>query len=73
MEFLYEELANAIVIQAAEDYRDALRHIQKFPRSKCAKAEVEELETFFLSGWCKELTAVDGKKIMERIQKEQTS
>ena len=43
----YENLANAIVLSAVEDYRKALRRLSKNPESKSARADVDSLERFF--------------------------
>lgn len=45
----YEKLANAIVIQAAKDYRTALRKLKRNPRNHLAKGEAESIERFFRS------------------------
>lgn len=47
----YTELANAIVIQAAKDYRKALKTLKRYPRYEPAKAVVAEVEEFFRSDW----------------------
>ena len=39
----YERLANAIVIQAADDYRIALKKIKAHPKNKEAISEALEL------------------------------
>lgn len=66
----YEELANAIIIQAVKDYRSALKHLKRCPSSKPARDEAAELERFFSSDWCKQLTAVDGEYLISQIRKE---
>ena len=38
----YENLANAIVLSAVEDYRKALKKYSRNPDSKSAKAEVSD-------------------------------
>ena len=63
-------LANAIVIQAAKDYRAALRHIRRKPDSKVAQAEITELERFFRSEWYRCLTSVDGEALMKKLKEE---
>lgn len=65
----YEELANAIVIQACNDYKKAYK--QSLRRSGIvgeADEELAELEEFFRSDLCKQLTEVDGEYLMERIR-----
>ena len=49
----YENLANAIVLQAVKDYRDALKRLKKKPRNQTAMSDAMECERFFRSGWYK--------------------
>lgn len=66
----YENLANAIVVLAAKDYRVALRKRKRHPGSHEAQYRVSKLEGFFRSEWYGILTDVDGEYLMERIRKE---
>ena len=66
----YERLANAIVIQAADDYRIALKKIKAYPKNKEAISEALELERFFRSGWYSQLTSVDGEYLIRRLKEE---
>lgn len=66
----YENLANAIIIQAANDYRAALKKIKKNPRNKDAIADALSIERFFHSRWYGALTAVDGDFIIKKIRVE---
>ncbi len=66
----YEKLANAIVLQAVKDYRHALKHQKKCPNSRDAKAQIDELERFFRSGWYTALTTVDGEYLITELRKE---
>lgn len=63
-----ENTANAIVAQAATDYRNALNGIgyDPFPADKV----IEECEKFFRSIWCQMLTKVPGEYLIERLKKE---
>lgn len=67
----YQNLANAIIILAAKDYRSALRRLMKSPGNSLAEDEVKKLERFFRSGWYEMLTDVDGEYLMNRIRKEE--
>ena len=49
----YENLANAIVLQAVKDYRDALKRLKKKPGNQTAMSDAMECERFFRSGWYK--------------------
>ena len=70
MEDAWENLANAIVIQAAKDYRTALKCVKLNPRNTSAQYDKAELERFFRSGWYAELTKVDGEYLMAKLQEE---
>lgn len=67
----YEEIANAIVIQACHDYKNAYkRSLRRSGVVGEADEEIAELETFFRSDWYKKLTEVDGEYLMERLRNE---
>lgn len=66
----YENLANAIILQAAKDYRMALKGLNANPRNRSALAEKDEIERFFRSGWFSVLTSVDGEMLIRSLQKE---
>lgn len=66
----YERLANAIVLKAVEDYRDALRDLEVNPRYPEALRTVSDVERFFRSGWFSVLTSLDGVVLMEKLRKE---
>jgi len=66
----YTELANAIVIQAAKDYRKALKTLKRYPRYEPARATVAEVEDFFRSDWYRTLTSVDAEMLMRKIRRE---
>ena len=58
----YEELANAIILQAVKDYR--LTDDER---------ELQEIERFFRSGWYKALTSVDGEYLIQKLREEAKS
>ncbi len=66
----YENLANAIILQAVKDYRVALKCLKVNPRNKTALANKEEIERFFRSGWFSVLTSVDGEMLIRSLQME---
>lgn len=66
----YENLANAIILQAVKDYRVALKCLKVNPRNKTALADKEEIERFFRSEWFSVLTSVDGKMLIRSLQME---
>ena len=55
----YENLANAIVLQAVKDYR-----------LTDDEAELAEIERFFRSDWFGVLTDVDPEYLIKRLRKE---
>ena len=67
----YQELANAIIIQAAKDWRIAVRRLKKNPGYEPAKRDRADCERFFRSAWCSELTEVDGTYILRKLKKEE--
>ena len=66
----YEKLANAIIIQAAKDYRVAKRKLRRKPGNKDAKTEAESIERFFRSDWFRALTEVDGEMLIRKLNEE---
>ena len=69
----YENLANAIVLQAVKDYRDALKRLKKKPRNQAVMSDAMECERFFHSGRYKALTSVDGEYIIQKLREVTTS
>ena len=57
----YEELANAIVLQAVKDYR-----------LTDDEAELAEIERFFRSGWVGVLSKVDPEYLIRKLRKEKS-
>lgn len=64
----YQNLANAIVLQAVTDYRNALDGVgyDYKPADKC----IVELEKFFRSSRYRMLTKVKGEYLIEQLKKE---
>lgn len=58
-ESCWEDLANAVIVQAIEDYLAAHRTLQKFPGNYTALLTQKEVLEFLKSGWYKNLTSVD--------------
>lgn len=70
MENPYEELANAVIIQAAYDYCAMLEQRRYYIRNSWFMREMQELEAFFLSEQFQMLTAVSGAYLLGRMQTE---
>lgn len=64
----YENLANAIIAQAANDYRRALKTIKKRPNDIYANRDILECRRFFRSPFFRSLTTVDGEWLMKQIE-----
>lgn len=67
---IYEDLANAIILQAVKDYRMALKSLKANSRNRAAQADKTEIERFFRSQWYSALTSVDGEMLIRSLQKE---
>lgn len=66
----YEELANAIILQAVKDYREALRLLSMNPNDKSAKRDQRNIERFFRSEWFSILTDLNGELLMKKLKEE---
>ena len=66
----FEALANAIIIQAAVDYRLALKQLRQNPDFQSAVSMKYEVERFFSSEWFSMMTRVDGHELLARLKTE---
>ena len=66
----WQDLANAIIIQAVKDHRRAQRVLKAHPRHIAAKKVKGETESFFRSDWYRALTNVDGEVLIKRLNSE---
>ncbi len=66
----WENLANAIVLAAAKDFRTEYKKLLKNPKSKTAAAEVASLVRFFTSEYFSSLTSVDGEFLVRKLKSE---
>lgn len=64
----YERLANAIVLQAVKDYRQALKMLAQHPYNKKALGEKEKVEIFFRSLWFGTLTEVEPEMLINNLK-----
>ena len=75
----YENLANAIVLQAFKDYKRALWKLSHNPYDSDAARNKKKLERFFDSNWYRLLTDVDAdilvgeakRQVEDRYEKQQ--
>ncbi|SDN04953.1 hypothetical protein [Acetanaerobacterium elongatum] len=66
----YENLANAIILKSAQDYREALGILRFSPKDKDASITKNEIERFFRSGWFGLLTNIDPEMLISKLRKE---
>ena len=66
----WEKLAQAIILQAVEDYRKCRRLVRRKPNQVEAQKMIREVEYFFRSRWYKQLSDTDGNKIIEMLRRE---
>ena len=67
----FENLANAIILQAVKDYRTA-RKKQKFrPKNQEVKLMAIDCERFFRSNWFATLTSIDGAVLLKKLKEEE--
>lgn len=66
----YENLSNAIILQAVRDYRTALKCLKLNPNNRKALSDKEEIERFFRSKWYSTLTSVDGEMLIRSLSEE---
>ena len=66
----YEQLANAIILKAVDDYRSARITLAREPKNVMAQRELNQCEMFFLSSWFQTLTSIDGASLLEKLRKE---
>ena len=66
----YVKLANAIIIQAATDYRSARKKLKKNRKNEEAQLMVEDLERFFRSDYFAALSDLDGPALLTKLEEE---
>ena len=66
----YEDLAQAIILQAVKDYRQNNNKMVDEPDDPKNQKRRQELEKFFLSSWFAILTDLDGRHLLHRLQAE---
>lgn len=66
----YQELANAVVLQAVKDYRDAVKKLSRGKTNTAAELMKNECERFFKSGHFNIFTELNGKVLLSQLEKE---
>ena len=69
----YNNLANAIILQAVKDYRKALRTLSINPNNRSAQYERRRIEQFFRSSWFGVLTSIDPEMLITKLKAEVTA
>ena len=68
---IWEDLANAVVLQAVEDYREARNITRVWPDEREAQKRIREVERFMRFGWFELLTRLDGKALLNFLKNEE--
>ena len=66
----YKDLANAIILQAVEDYRKWAKEYSDSRDDRKLRKNLVELKEFFRSEWFSLLTALDGEQLLLRLKAE---
>ncbi len=66
----YENLANAIILRAVEDYRCTLNRLNDFLGDRDSIRTKYEVERFFRSGWFSVLTTLDPEILIRKLNEE---
>ena len=64
----YENLINAIVLQAFKDYAWAQRRLRRHPDCLIAQRMLSDVARFMRSDWLEFLTGLDGQWMLERMK-----
>ena len=67
-EMYFTEIAKGIIVQAADDYRNALDG--RGYENRTAEYAVKEIERFFRSSYFRMLTKVNGEYLIEQLKRE---
>ena len=70
MPWCWEDLANAIILQAVKDFRKACRRVYRKADDREAEKVVREVSWFFRSKYFSLLTTLDGPALLDRLTKE---
>lgn len=67
----YENLANAIILQAVKDFRKCIKVVKRNGRNKeQAIKEMREIVGFIKSPWFRVLTNLDPQVLLKKLQEE---
>ena len=66
----YENLANAIVLSAVKDYREANKKLARGRKTQKHSAPMTSAWSFFCSKWFSILTSVDPEFLIQKLDEE---
>jgi len=66
----FENLTNAIILQAIKNYRKTLSQCSRHPEKPNYREEKVTLEQFFRSGWFSFLTDIDPEFLIRKLGQE---
>ena len=66
----YDYLADIIILQAVNDYREIMACLSYAPFDQQFIQERREIELFFRSEWFQMLTSIDGNMLIRRLRAE---
>lgn len=66
----YENVANAVVLQAVKDYREAMIKLSHGKKNVVAEQTKAECEKFFRSPYFNVFTSLDGKALLLKLESE---
>ena len=66
----WQALAEAIILRAVEDYRNAHDRNRLRPYQAETLREIRSIEQFFCSEWFEVLCSLDGKRLLSDLKKE---
>ena len=68
----WEDFAQAIILKAIEDYRNAMKPARYSSEIKKARGAIREIERFFRSEWFEVLTELDGETLIRKLKEERS-
>lgn len=69
--FAYQKLANAIIVMAADDYRELCNAGKLKMKVGSKYTSIDSIEKFFHSDYYKQLTDLDGEYVLRKLKEEQ--
>ena len=65
-----EDLANAVIVQAANDYLESKKQIYQYGETFNSRSQLNDAVKFFKSDWYEMMTSVSSRKIMRTLDKQ---